>query len=50
MIDLPVATLQPYPSKFPWYDVSQYLTPGRSLADGSVEDLSFQYSYTRKVA
>lgn len=28
MIELPVATRQPYPSKFPWYDVSQYLTPG----------------------
>lgn len=28
MIDLPVATLQPYPGQNPWYDVSQYLTPG----------------------
>lgn len=30
MIDLPVATRQPYPTKNPWYDVSQYLTPGLS--------------------
>lgn len=44
----------------PWHDfgIGMHLrtdgtlrlyTPGRSLADGSVEDLSFQYSYTRKV-
>lgn len=28
MIDLPVATLQPYPTKTPWYDISSFLTVG----------------------
>lgn len=27
-LDLPVATRQPYDSKNPWYDVSQYLSGG----------------------
>ncbi|MGP5012719.1 hypothetical protein ACTXJU_03500 [Glutamicibacter ardleyensis] len=37
MIDLPVATRQPYPSKNPWYDVSQYLAGGLTpYADQSV--------------
>lgn len=26
----PVATIQPYPSKSPWFDISQYLTAGLS--------------------
>lgn len=25
----PLATIQPYPSKSPWFDISQYLTAGR---------------------
>lgn len=43
----------------PWHDFSigmnlrtdgtlRLYTPGRNLADGSVKDLSMQYSYTRK--
>lgn len=56
MINLPVATLQPYPSKFPWYDVSQYLTPGLSpfrdesvlaCADGNFVHYSFMLSIDR---
>lgn len=26
----PLATIQPYPSKSPWFDISQYLTAGLS--------------------
>ncbi|WP_426734351.1 hypothetical protein [Glutamicibacter sp. 2E12] len=37
MIDLPILDAQPYPSKYPWYDVSQYLRKGLSpFAPGSV--------------
>lgn len=56
MIDLPVASNQPYPSKFPWYDVSQCLTPGLSpfrdesvlaCADGNFVHYSFMITVDR---
>ncbi|PCC31457.1 hypothetical protein [Glutamicibacter sp. BW77] len=57
MIDLPVATRQPYPSKNPWYDVSQYLAGGLtpyadqsviSCADGNFVHYSFHIRIDRQ--
>lgn len=55
-LDLPVATRQPYDSKNPWYDVSQYLSGGLTpyadqsviaCADGNFVHYSFHIAIDR---